>query len=116
MTTKQIQTVQDMIRAEYGVDCTVFTNREQTQVTTADRVIAKQNPKRLGLVVVNLSANIVYIRPIAAASATEAIQLNASGGMVSMNVHDDFVLPTMEWHGLGAAVNLAILVIEVCII
>ena len=111
-----MQSVQDMIRSEYGVDIAVFTNREQTQVTTTDRIIAKQDPKRLGLVVVNLGANIVYIRPIDAAASTDAIQLNASGGMVTMNAKDDFILPALEWHGLGAAINLNILTIEICIL
>lgn len=63
--------------------------------------IVDNDPDAVALVIINLSANTVYVRPANDPSATAGIQLNASGGSMSVNVRDDLTLPTRAWWGLA---------------
>lgn len=79
--------------------------------TTATRVIGN-NPDRVGLIIVNLGANDVYIALNNSVSTTNGIKLPAAGGNVTMTVRDDFTLPAREWDGIGNGGTSLLYVLE----
>jgi len=84
-----------------------------TQVTTTARVIARNNPDRLQVMMMNLSASNVFVRPSQAPTTTTGILLTPLGGFVVFNVKDDGPLAFIEWQGIGAAIDLDIYVLEI---
>lgn len=54
------------------------------------------------LIFINTSANTIYLLPDYAVSTTRGIVLNASGGFLSMNMAQDFVMPTLPWYAVAS--------------
>lgn len=52
---------------------------------------------RLGLLIMNLGAANVFVAVSSAVSANFGVLLGANGGFISMNVRDDFTMPTRNW-------------------
>ncbi len=69
------------------------------------------DPERLSVIVVNLSANIVYVGFRSDTSPTNGIRLNANGGSLSMVVEDDGILTTRQLFAVagGAASQVYLL-------
>lgn len=90
-----------------------FTERElggpttETENTVAVGVASTQvlgnDPERVSVVLVNLSANVIFIGFDAGVSATRGIRLTANGGQVSYNAREDYTLPIREVHALATA-------------
>lgn len=76
-------------------------NETNPNIQTTATIVVKNNPDRVGLIIVNLGANDVYIALNNGVSSTNGIKLPASGGNVTMTVRDDFTLPAREWDGIG---------------
>jgi hypothetical protein len=109
------KTTAEIIKDQLGVATRFVDDPEVTQVGTSDVMIAKPNNRRVGLVIQNLSANEIYVRPNYAASTTTGIKLLA-GGSISFNFRDDFVMPTFEWHAIsnsGSTIDIYVLSVEV---
>lgn len=89
---------------------------EQTNVVSVDNAvkqIAIGNGERVWLTIVNIGASNVYVGITPDVSSTKGILLGASGGSATLNVRDDFTLPSREWNAIcpaGGPVN--VLVIE----
>ena len=79
--------------------------------TTFGQVVPS-NPDRLGLLIINLSANTVYVSINSDVSATNGIRLGATGGSVSFNVTDDGMLLTRTWYGLATGAGSSIYVLD----
>ena len=109
----RIQDVYDLLRAEYGVDAEILVNSEGVDIDTTDKVILKLNPRRVALMVMNLAANAVFIRPIDAATTSIGVRLDPNGGTMSLNWRDDFNMSAMEWHGISGTANQVFISIEV---
>ena len=75
--------------------------------------IVNFNGDRVGLVIVNLGANDIFVAPSAAASTTNGIRLAANGGFMSLDVTEDFTLPARAWFGFPNAATSAIYVLEI---
>lgn len=82
-------------------------------VGTAATQLAKNNPDRVGLVIVNLSTNIVYCAWNSAVSSSQGILLSASGGNFALNVRDDFTLPSRELSALAGGPGSNVYVLEI---
>jgi hypothetical protein len=82
-------------------------------VGTSVSTIVQNNPERVNLLIINLSANTVYIRPNGVPSATAGIVLAPSGGSFSTNMLEDLVLPSYAYSALATGAASALLVIEV---
>jgi hypothetical protein len=93
----------DLIENEYGVRTTEVENPLITASGAAATRVFSNNPRRLGIVLINLSANVVYLGLGADVAAAKGIYLAANGGNVSMNIQDDFTLPTREWWVISPA-------------
>lgn len=70
-------------------------------IGTAVGTVIDSDPDRLGLLIVNLSANTVFIGIENNISATNAIRLGPSGGSISFNVEDDGMILTRTFYGLA---------------
>lgn len=108
------RTVYDLIEQNLGVNVE-YRFGDATDADTADKIIARNDPGRVALVVVNLSANIAYIRPIRIATSTASIRLAPSGGSIAMNWRDDLILQALEWHAIASVDNSSIFVLEAVI-
>ena len=82
-------------------------------VGTSPTKIVDSDPDSLALVIINLSANTVYLRPANNPSSSDGIQINASGGSMSINVRNDLTLPTREWWGVASAAGSDVYYIRV---
>ena len=109
------RSVYELIGREWGVPVTWAEAPMVTELGTSDVVIFANNPRRVALLVVNLSPNIVYIRPQRAATPTVAIRLNPNGGSFGAVWRDDMGLPALEWHGVASVEGSAVYTLEVVI-
>lgn len=78
--------------------------------TTAARLVTN-NPRRLLLVVTNLSTGTLYVDVTPGVSSTRGIAINPAIS-VSFAWFEDFTLPTREWYAVGSAADLAYSVLE----
>jgi hypothetical protein len=66
---------------------------------SGSNLIVDGNGDRVSLIIFNTDNNDVFISTNPIPGTTSGIRLNANGGFVSMNVRDDFTLPTRRWYG-----------------
>lgn len=87
---------------------------EIDQANLADAIVLRNNPNRLSMFIQNLSALAIFLRQGGLpATSTTGIRLVPNGGSISYNVDDDGLIPTEEWHVVGAADTLDIFTQEV---
>ena len=79
---------------------------------TAATILIQSNGDRVGLVVINLGVNDVYLALNSGVSNTNGIKLNKQGGNVAMNVRDDFTLPSRAWYAIGDGGTSQVYVLE----
>lgn len=80
-------------------------------------VVLANNPNRLGFVIMNLSANVVYIDLTndvnATVGAEVGLRLDANGGFVSMSWDVDFQMVAWAWWGIASGANSRLTILEV---
>ncbi len=104
--------VTDMIQALLGVKTYQVINPVTASVGVAQTLIARGKPQRAFLLIVNLSANVVYVSPDNLVSATHGIRLAPGGGTVSMIWDRDLELVALPWSALASAAASDIFVLE----
>lgn len=105
-------TVNDLIAERFGGSSRERENDLVTQVGVDDVIIARSDPKRFALTVVNQHATqSIRIRPSKAATATVGIVLGPGGGVANLNWENDLGAVTREWHAIatGAATDVYVL-------
>lgn len=109
------KTVYDLIAEKLGVEVD-FRFGEVTQVGAASEIIARLDPGRAALVIVNLHATqTLTVRMREEATATAGIRLNPAGGSMSINWVDDLIMPALDWYGIGSGANTSLYIIEAII-
>jgi len=103
----------DLLRARFGIETRESINPIVAAVGVAAVVVIRNHPDRVGFVIVNLSANPVYLAPDGGALATYGIRLDPNGGFLSMIWDEDFELVSHEWWGIAPAGASNIFVSEV---
>lgn len=99
------------IAKEYGGS---FEEIEQTiSVLTTVTKLVGNNPERLALILINVGANDVYVKPSNNPGVEQGLLLAAFGGSVSLNVRSDLTLPTREWYGIADTTASTVYAIEV---
>lgn len=81
----------------------------QTSVTQ----VCNNNPDRVGLVVVNLGSFDVFVWTDNSVSTTKGVRLTANGGVMTLNVKDDYTLVAEQWIGIGSGGAALLGVLEV---
>jgi len=80
--------------------------------TTAAEIL-RNNPDRVFWLVVNLSANVVYVGFSGDVSSTKGIRLDAYGGWTSSSVEEDGEAVTYPVFGIATGAASAIYVLEI---
>ena len=104
--------VAGMIQALLGVNTYQVTDRETATVGLTAVRVARGNPQRAFLLIVNLSANTIYVSPDNRPSAAHGIILTPNGGSVSVIWDRDLELTTAEWFAIAGGAASAIMVLE----
>jgi hypothetical protein len=111
-TERKPRSVKEQLEKRLGVQIAERQNPLVASVGITDVTIARNDPGRVGLTIINLSANNVYVRPVSAATTTAGILLSANGGSLTVSMDEDYMLPTYEWHAIASAAASAIFVTE----
>ncbi len=106
-------TLRDLITARFGVQTELRLDPVTNTVGVTPVVVLTNNPDRLSVLVVNLSAVGVYLKPAPNVSASSGVKLNANGGTFSLLWEEDFHLTGYEWWAIAEAAGASILVVEV---
>lgn len=105
----------DLINKRFGVNTRAQANPLVAAVGTSITKILPNNPNRLSAVIVNLSANNLYISWDNEPASDHGIFLAPNGGVFTMNVDEDFELVCWEVNAIASGVGSAIFVEEVVI-
>lgn len=97
---------------ELGGPCTEVESNPLA-VTTAGIQAAIGNGDRVGLFIMNLGTNPVFVGLNRGVSASNGILLPPSGGFVSQSVRDDFTLPSREWSAISTGGSSQLYVLEI---
>lgn len=103
----------DLLLDRFKVKTETLVNHLVAAVGVAAIPVLLNHPDRLGFVMINLSANIVYISPLPTVLATAGIMLAANGGAVSMVWDEDFELVSHEWYGIATGAASAVFITEI---
>ena len=94
-----------LIDKEFGVPTRPVPNPVTNTVDATAVQLFMANPNRLGFLVVNLSANQLFIHFEPTVSSTLGILLSASGGHVAMIYKEDFHMVGYPWWCVGGGVG-----------
>jgi len=107
-----VKTLAQLLTERLGTEAYPRVNDVTATVGTTPEKIADPNPNRLALLVVNLSANVIYILHERNVSATRGIRLGPNGGGVSMIYDEEFDIIGWDWWGVATGAASPILVLE----
>jgi hypothetical protein len=88
-------------------------NETNPTIQTTATMLVAANPDRVGLVIINLGTNDVYMALNNGVSTSNGVKLSAGGGNVSLNVNDDFTLVAREWDAIANGGTSAVYVLEI---
>ena len=101
-----------MIEALFGIRTVHHENPVTDNVDIAVTNILSGNPRRVGFVVFNLSANTIFIAPSNIVSATRGIYLAPNGGSASLVWDRDFEIICMPWYAAASADTSVVYILE----
>ena len=107
------KSIHELVDERFGVRTRSNENPEVTQVQNVETLLLRADPNRLALVIINLSANTMFIKPRGGVTLTNGIALSAGVGSLSVTMEDDFTLPSLEWFGISSVINQAVFVLEI---
>ncbi len=103
-----------LLEEKLGTKATPFRNPlNVASIGVAAVRILPSNPNRFGWEFINLSPNLIYLLNDNLVSATNGIQVGASGGNVITDWEEDFELVSNEWWAVAAGPASSFLVISV---
>ena len=102
----------DLLHERFKVQTRSLVNPLVAAVGVAAIPIALNHPDRVSLVIVNLSANIIYISPLPTVALLAGIRLDPNGGSVSMTWDVDFELVSHDWYAIATGAASQIIVLE----
>jgi hypothetical protein len=115
MPEEYCRSLADLLERQFGVRTDYAINPLVADVDIAVTQIFGANPKRLGFMIMNLSANTVYIAPDQQVAAARGIMLVANGGATGLIWNEDFEMVCLPWWGTATANNSAVISIELFI-
>jgi len=98
----------DLLHERLGIQTRNAESPVGSVVGVASALLLPNNPDRVGLVIVNLSANIIYISPRDPAAAAAGIRLDANGGWRSLIWDEDMELVAHDWYAIATGALSAI--------
>lgn len=105
-------TLHEMLFNLYGVSSHYAINKKESDVDIAMKRIIDNNPNRASFLIVNLSANQIYVSPQNDVSSTKGIYVAPNGGTMLMQWDIDFELVTSEFFAVASANNSSVFILE----
>jgi len=106
-------TLHDLLIEKFRVKTRAIENPVEDTVGTAPVRVLNNNPNRLGWLIVNQSANTVYVALSNRVSATYGVRLDANGGFCSMVWDEDFHATGWAVWAIATGVDSKIYVLEI---
>jgi hypothetical protein len=101
-----------MISERFRRSVIPYENLTVSSIGTSAVQIMRQDPDRLGFVIINLSVSDIYIGSFRDVSATKGIKIPPSGGSAVALWDEDFETVGKEWFGVAGALSSALLITE----
>ena len=76
-------------------------------------VVAKSDPERMSLAIMNIGGTAIYISPTLDVSTTKGLLLLASGGVFVANYLDDLMLQALPWYAVSDVAGGTVCVVDV---
>jgi len=106
-------TLHDLLQERFRVKTRAIENPVVSAVGTTATRIFNNNPRRLGWLAVNLSANTIYVALSSDVSPTKGIRLDANGGWASMIWDEDFHATGWAIWAIATGANSSLYTLEV---
>ena len=103
MPENDVQSLANLLDREYGIKTRSVINPLVEEVDIAVTQILGGEPKRVGSLIMNLSANIIHVCFDPQVSAARGIFLAPNGGSVNFVWSQDFNLVSLPLYGSAAA-------------
>ena len=97
------RTVSDLLKAQLNLDGFTRENPESAVIGVAAEIVARNNPNRAALLIINLSTVDMFARPRVVPTANAGIRIGPGGGSMVVRWDEDFELPTAEWQLIANA-------------
>lgn len=81
--------------------------------TTPGIVLAGGNGDRVGLIIMNLGGNDIFLSLQGVASSSNGMRITNTGGSVSLTVRDDFTLTSRQWSACTSGSTSLVYVLEI---
>lgn len=81
-------TLAEYVAGKFGGHTTVRRNPGDTSITTSASEVAKNNPQRIQLVIVNLGSSRIFVDSHEGVSSTQGVPLDPGGSMVLIAEED----------------------------
>lgn len=105
-------TARALVLNRFGAPVNPVVNKSTASIGVAASRLMINDPDRLGFLVVNLSANDLYIMIDAQVSTTRGIKAGPNGGSISVVWFEDFEICAWEWFAVASGAASPVLVIE----
>lgn len=106
----QAKDLSDLLREQLGVNTRPVIS--ESTIGTSNSKVLSNDPNRVALTFINLSANTIYLMIDNLVSTTRGIRLDSGGGSVSFTWQYDMHLLLYEWHAVASDASSQLLVIE----
>ena len=115
MPREPFESVQEVLLERYGLRITTRKSGDAFEMGVAIAQIVPMNPRRLSLIMVNLSANNIWIAPETFVSPAHGILLVPNGGTFILNYREDLTLASHAWVGIADGANSDMYWLEACL-
>lgn len=102
----------DLLQNLYGVKTFPQVNKTTSAVGTSVTRILSSNPNRVSFLVVNLSANQMFISPEPDVSSSKGIYIAPNGGSINVQWDRDFELVSQPFFAIAGAAASEVYIIE----
>lgn len=97
---------------ELGGPCTEV--ESYPSCTTGNQtVLCQGNGDRVGLIIINMSSATAFVGLYPIPDGAHGIPLVGGGGSITLNVRDDFTLPSRQWNGSTSGGTAQLYVLEI---
>lgn len=114
-TTTPPGSLADLIEREFGFAVHPELNRLTDSCETTATKLTSNNPRRVGLTVINLGTTALYLTPDNAPSASRGIYIGPNGGSMTLDWRVDMTLISYDWWGIAITSADPVFVQEVVI-
>lgn len=104
MPEELVKSLAELLERRYGIRTTHRINPHHVNpIVDVVQPALGANPKRLGLVIVNMGANTCWIAPNDRVADDYGIVLVPNGGSIIMDSKDEYEMVSLPWYVISAA-------------